>query len=76
MRDVCGRVQCLFVVRNWELSNWSSYFTLLLHLRQVITGSVFRRLATDWISYFAKCIFNTRLTSDVLRKDFWLECLS
>ena len=71
MRDVGGRVQCLFSVRNWELSNWSSFFTLLLHLRQLITGSVFRRIATDWMSYFGKCIFNTRVTSDVLWKYFW-----
>ena len=50
----CSACSC---VRNWELSNWSSYFTLLLHLSQLIIGSVFRRIATDWISYFGKCIF-------------------
>jgi hypothetical protein len=76
MRDVGGRVQCLFSVRHWELSNWSSFFTLLLHLHQLIIGSLFRRIATDWISYFGKCIFNTHLTLDVLGKDFWLACLS
>jgi hypothetical protein len=74
MRDVRGLVQCSFSVTNWELSNWNSFFTLLLHLGQLITGSVFRRIATDWISYFGKCICNTRPTSDVLRKDFWLAC--
>jgi hypothetical protein len=76
MRDCGGRVQCLFSVRNWERSNWSSFFTQLLHLCQLIIGSVFRTIATDWISYFGKSIFNNRLTSDVLRKDFWLACLS
>ena len=70
MRVVRGRVLCLFSVRNLELSNWISSFTLTPHLRKLITGSVFRGIATYWISYFDKCIFRTRLTADVLRNDF------
>ena len=79
VRDVGGRVQCLFLRQ--KLGTFK--LEQLLHTVTPPQPANYRLCVPQnsnrldfllwqvyfWISYFGKCIFNTRLNSDVLRKD-------